>query len=414
VNNLAVDAAFRGSRPLRGHRFKRVLRRVEFRVGDDRGAQRLSLSSAGHLYKRGGASDRQQASEATEERSLRVAADQLVVNPMWLTGGSIAVSDVEGAVSPDYRVFEPERREVDPRYLHHLLRSQPYRDQYNLFVRANTTFDRRIQQEDLDQLTLWLPTRQEQTRIADFLDDRAARIDQIITSRQQQAKLVKARGGSEAARLISNLGGAGPPLSAVAQIIDTEHKTAPTVSHGGHWIAGTNAIRNGRLVADQLRETDHETHLEWTVRGAPLPGDVLLTREAPVGEVALLSEADPLVAIGQRVVLLKPRGVLLDSAFLRLVLMAGGIRQVIDRASAGSLHPHLNMSDISRLRIPSLDTQGQADLGGRHDRILIEVAARASQLARSITLLREYKQSLITAAVTGGLDVTTAGSGIPG
>jgi len=72
------------------------------------------------------------------------------------------------------------------------------------------------------------------------------------------------------------------------------------------------------------------------------------------------------------------------------------------------------MSDISRLRIPSLDTQGQADLGGRHDRILIEVAARASQLARSITLLREYKQSLITAAVTGGLDVTTAGSGIPG
>jgi len=148
--------------------------------------------------------------------------------------------------------------------------------------------------------------------------------------------------------------------------------------------------------------------------GAPLPGDVLLTREAPVGEVALLSEADPLVAIGQRVVLLKPRGVLLDSAFLRLVLMAGGIRQVIDRASAGSLHPHLNMSDISRLRIPSLDTQGQADLGGRHDRILLEVAARASQLARSITLLREYKQSLITAAVTGGLDVTTAGSGIPG
>ncbi len=150
MNNLAVDAAFRGSRPLRGHRFKRVLRRVEFRVGDDRGAQRLSLSSAGHLYKRGGASDRQQASEATEERSLRVAADQLVVNPMWLTGGSIAVSDVEGALSPDYRVFEPERREVDPRYLHHLLRSQPYRDQYNLFVRANTTFDRRIQQEDLD------------------------------------------------------------------------------------------------------------------------------------------------------------------------------------------------------------------------------------------------------------------------
>ncbi len=42
------------------------------------------------------------------------------------------------------------------------------------------------------------------------------------------------------------------------------------------------------------------------------------------------------------------------------------------------------------------------------------VEKRAWALEKSGTLLQEYKQSLITAAVTGELDVTTAGSGIPG
>jgi type I restriction enzyme S subunit len=150
--------------------------------------QRLSLASTGHLYKREGTTDRQQASSSTEERSLRVLKDQLVVNPMWLTGGSIAVSGVQGAVSPDYRVFESDSTLLVPRYLHHLLRSRPYRDQYDLFVRANTTFDRRIQQDDLDQLPLFLPDLDQQRRIADFLDDRVARIDQIITARNEQRR----------------------------------------------------------------------------------------------------------------------------------------------------------------------------------------------------------------------------------
>lgn len=59
----------------------------------------------GHLYAREGNVDRQQASESTIARSLEVVPGQLVINPMWLTGGSIAVSGVWGAVSPDYRVL---------------------------------------------------------------------------------------------------------------------------------------------------------------------------------------------------------------------------------------------------------------------------------------------------------------------
>lgn len=133
-----------------------------------------------------------------------------------------------------------------------------------------------------------------------------------------------------------------------------------------------------------------------------------------MGEVALLSEADPPVAIGQRVVLLQPKQGSLDSRFLRLVLMGGAIRRVIAMASAGSLHPHLNMADISRLRVPGVELAEQSRFGSEHEKILETALQGEQQLQQSIDWLAEYKQSLITAAVTGELDVTTAGSGIPG
>lgn len=112
----------------------------------------------------------------------------------------------------------------------------------------------------------------------------------------------------------------GPPLSAVALIIDTEHKTAPETPGGQHWCAWTGAIRKGELVRPLLREINDSTYFEWTRRAVPMAGDVLLTREAPVGEVALLSADDQPVAIGQRVVLVRP--VWLASEYLRLVLMS--------------------------------------------------------------------------------------------
>ena len=254
----------------------------------------------------------------------------------------------------------------------------------------------------------------EQRRIADFLDDRVARIDQIITARGIQLDLINEVAVSGTSDLLGAVGPEGPPLSAVCRIVDTEHKTAPTVAGGGYWIAGTGAIRDGRLVHDRLRETDSDSFTEWTSRGVPEHGDVLLTREAPVGEVALVSVGDPPVAIGQRVVLLKPNAKALDSGFLRLVLMAGEIRRIIAMASAGSLHPHLNMADIARLRIPNSALEDQRSLGRAHQQILMQAQSRRSTLGGSLDRLIEYKQALITAAVTGEIDVTTAGSGIPG
>lgn len=399
MSNLAVDAAFSESQSLQDHPFKRLLRRTELRVGEDRDIQRLSLSSAGHLYKREGVSDRQQASEATEERSLRVAPQQLVINPMWLTGGSIAVSEVAGAVSPDYRVFEADREMLHPRYVHHLMRSQPYRDQYNLFVRANTTFDRRIQQEDLNQLPLWLPAVDEQRRIADFLDDRVARIDQIITARRQQLLSVELAHHSQVAELVTG--------------------------EGDQWLQGS--VRRFLISEDRRR--------------IPLSTEERATRQGPYpyyGASGVIDHVDDFLFEGPRV-LLSEDGANLLMRSSPIAFVAEGKYWVNNHAHilmapdsayefwaarlealdvspwvTGSAQPKLTIDAAMSLPLSApADPATRRALGQEVQRCAAESLRHRIALKRSVDLLNEYKQSLITAAVTGELDVTTAGSGIP-
>lgn len=405
TTQLAVAAALgRSARQWKITRLRNVATRRKDQRGDSE-AELLSLESIGRLVPR--LADRQAPADESLPRYALLEPGDLVVNPMWLTGGSVAVSDMGGAVSPDYRVFSLNRELVHPRFLHHTLRSVPYLEQYRLFVRADTTFDRRIQQGDLDNLLIPLPPMDEQRRIADFLDDQVARIERAIRARDAQRKTMSEVFLTRAGELLP-VAMVRPALASMASVVDTEHKTAPTVPGGGYWIAGTSALRRGDLDTQEMRETDIESFRKWTRRAVPRVGDVLLSREAPVGEVALLQDGHPLVAVGQRVVLVRPFLEVLHPGFLRLILMSPVLQRAIADASVGSLHPHLNMSEIRRLRVPIVDIALQVERARIHQDLLSEERHVLEMFADQVRLLAEYKQALISAAVSGEFDVTAA------
>ena len=176
----------------------------------------LSLASTGIIAPREefDGLGRQMPAESTIERYWLAKPGNLVVNPMWLVGGGIGVSEVFGAVSPDYRVYRlgPD---LYPRYVHHLLRSQPYRDQYKLYTRAETTFDRRVSKIDFHAMPLLVPPLDEQRRIADFLDAETAQIDGLATARHQARTLLLER---RAARVFGLITGADTADRAPSQL----------------------------------------------------------------------------------------------------------------------------------------------------------------------------------------------------
>ncbi|WP_170944776.1 hypothetical protein [Rhodococcus sp. 14-2483-1-1] len=403
-------------------RFKNVMQRVDTRVGESLDVTRLSLSSEGHLYPRAGATDRQQASQATEQRSLLVDRDQLVINPMWLTGGSIAMSDKRGAVSPDYRVFAPDQARVNPRYLHHLMRSQPYRDQYDLFVRANTTFDRRIQQNDLDQLPLWLPSVEEQTQIADFLDNAVARIDKIIADRRTQASLAPQWSAAKLQEIFDELicqhgrGRLGYLIRGLEQGWSPQAESAPAGFED--W----GVMRAGCVNGGVFREDDNKRlpdELEPQKQYEIKSNDLLMSRASgsldKIGSVAVVPlEVRSQLILCDKIYRITPLPQWRPD-YLAPMLRTHFNRESIRVGVSGAegMANNLPSGVVRSLWIPLAPLPAQATAAATALEIEERQAAYAANVGHSIELLHEYKQSLITAAVTGQLDVTTAGSGIP-
>lgn len=172
-------------------RFNAIVNRLSARNHGSQAVMR-SLKVTGEVVQR---TSTQNPDEANIPRYLLVEPGDLVVNPMWLVGGAVGVSSVHGAVSPDYRVFRP-RPAINGRYLHHVLRSRPYRRQYELFTRAETTFDRRVSQTDLDRLPIPLPCLEEQVRIASDVDRELERIDSTVVKANEAMDLARERRGA--------------------------------------------------------------------------------------------------------------------------------------------------------------------------------------------------------------------------
>lgn len=122
-----------------------------------------------------------------------VQKGELVLNKMKTWQGSLAVSDYEGIVSPAYYVCEFTNQEIDKKYIHYLLRSKMYAQE---FERLSTGL--RVGQWDLNidnflnTPIVYPPKKATQQRIAEYLDKKVSEIDSIIEESKKSIEEYKA------------------------------------------------------------------------------------------------------------------------------------------------------------------------------------------------------------------------------
>ncbi|MDA5146493.1 restriction endonuclease subunit S [Streptomyces sp. AD681] len=145
-------------------------------------------------------------------------------------------------------------------------------------------------------------------------------------------------------------------------IVDSEHKTAPVAESGTEFAlsVGTPHVRNGRLLLSDAVAVDEETYREWTVRGVPAVGDLILTREAPVGDVGMIP-AGVRICLRQRTVLLRPDSRKINGNFLLYLLASPQLQERMHSKGAGSTVPHLNIKDVRALLLGRLPSRGEQD-----------------------------------------------------
>jgi type I restriction enzyme S subunit len=251
-----------------------------------------------------------------------------------------------------------------------------------------------------------VPPLLEQRRIAAALDKMLAAAATARANTEQNLRSARDLLGAAAESLFLAMPGVGlraRPLEELCDlIVDCEHRTAPTVEQGIPSIRTSN-IGRGRLLLDDVRRVSERTYREWTRRAEPTAGDLVLAREAPAGNVAVIPDGLR-VCLGQRTVLIRPNRSIFEPAYLAYLLLKHESQQRLLGHSRGATVQHVNVRDIRAFKlsaIPPLDSQRAVvrridALQGNED--LLEATLR--QKVAAIGALRE---SLVREAFTGGL-----------
>ena len=143
-------------------------------------------------------------------------------------------------------------------------------------------------------------------------------------------------------------------------IVDCVNKTAPCVDQETPYkMIRTTNIKNGRIDLTGCRSVSKDTFEKWTKRAKVLRGDILLTREAPMGEVGRVN-FDGSVFLGQRVVQYRADPKKMTSEYLLYSFLSPDLQYQFRRHnSSGSTVSHIRVPDCLKFEIPlpALDEQ---------------------------------------------------------
>lgn len=150
-----------------------------------------------------------------------------------------------------------------------------------------------------------------------------------------------------------------PIVSLCEAHVDCVNRTAPVVNGPTPYkMLRTSNVRDGYVDVENVRYVTEETYRRWTRRLVPKRNDIILTREAPLGDVGKL-RSDDAVFLGQRLYHFRPDSSKLDADFLLYSLLGDDLQNQIRGFGSGSTVSHMRLEDIPSLEIncPSLAVQ---------------------------------------------------------
>ncbi|HBS3521688.1 restriction endonuclease subunit S [Klebsiella variicola] len=354
------------------------------------------------------------------ESFRHVEANNFVISLRSFEGG-IEYSQYTGCVSPAYTVLK-NSKPISYGYYRYLLKCTPF-----IAALQSSTDSLRdgksINYEQFSALSLPLSSVQEQNVIAAFLDHETAKIDKLFEKQQQLIELLKEKRQAVISHAVTK--GLNPDvpmkdsgvewlgevpehwevkkLKHVAHIIDCKNRTPEYFDDGEYLVVRTTNVKKQSLVLDDALYTNERDFKIWTERGVPPVGSILFTREAPAGEICIVPAFTKL-CMGQRMM----NFICHQSNYTNFLfdyLTSDCLKRYIESEAAGSTVSHLRVEQVYNIPIVIPPNSEQKNI----DEMVGVMKAQYSRLIDdaecSLVLLQERRNALISAAVTGKIDV---------
>ena len=133
-------------------------------------------------------------------------------------------------------------------------------------------------------------------------------------------------------------------------VVDCKNKTAPYSPTGIRLVRTTN-VKDGKLNANDQKYVRQETYEVWSARCKPETGDILITREAPMGEVCLIPPGET-ICLGQRMMLVRLVAGFINRNFMLYSLRDPGLMDRVQEKPLGMTVQHLRVGGIETLLVP--------------------------------------------------------------
>lgn len=241
------------------------------------------------------------------------------ITPCFENGkiGQAKLSKDIGFGSTEFHVLRPIESCLEGRFLHHFLRQPRIRVEGQRRM-TGSGGQRRVPRQFLESLKIPLPPLEEQKRIAALLD----KAEEVIAKRRAAIALLDQLPQSLFLEMFGDpIGNSkGWPVMGIETvcklIVDCVNRTAPVVSVPTPYkMIRTSNVKSGKVDLSEVKYVSKEVFERWNRRAVPVKGDVLLTREAPVGEVGII-DSEESVFLGQRLMLYRPDQSMMTSQYL--------------------------------------------------------------------------------------------------
>jgi len=179
------------------------------------------------------------------------------------------------------------------------------------------------------------------------------------------------------------------------EIVDCVNRTAPKVDRETPYkMIRTSNVKEGRIDLSQVFFVSEDTYKKWTRRSVPQVDDVILTREAPLGEVGIIRTNDK-VFLGQRLMQYRANSSLLDPKFLYYSLRGPYLQSQINaHEGSGSTVSHIRVPDAKKFKIklPPLKIQNAISsiLGDIDEKIELNMQMNETLEQMAIALYKEW------------------------
>lgn len=313
-----------------------------------------------------------------------------------------------GIITSAYLTLRPQST-VDSRYFAYALHAV---DVAKVFYTLGGGLRQSMGMEEVGGLRLALPPLEEQRRIADFLDDQVSLIHTVMEARDRQNALLRLELQTEISELVLGAESKRVQLRRLIQRRPDYGANAAAEFENREWprfIRTTDIAADGGLREETFRSLPPEVAEDYLLED----GDVLFTRSGSVGKSFIYRWAwGPAAFAGYLIRVSTDRSRLLPE-WLKAFAETDSYWAQIRESAIQATIPNVNAERYSGLMLPVPPLIEQEKRIVNVQRVQELAQARNEALDRSGRLLEEFRVAIITAAVTGELDVTTARRGIP-